>query len=213
MISPLPAAQLKPWKWFRPFLLHTLSRQTLDSAPVSSGASEVCLKFLKITFSVALLRSCTNLGPKLFAIVDIHFYSDRILEKIGTYLVWVIFWEGANFQFLLARLKLANLAPTISLRKVCKSVFVCFRVHKFADICIRWHTFASVYMNLHGFAYVPLAQRSPSRMILAGPLMPSPNCAPFLSCNVTLQLVPPPSMPIKYNSEFMTRSRNYSKSF
>ena len=49
---------------------------------------------------------------------------------------------------------------------------------------------------------------SASRIILAGPLMPSPRCVPFLSCSMTLHLVPPPSMPIKYKSEFITYSRS-----
>ena len=57
--------------------------------------------------------------------------------------------------YALARRNLANLAPTICLRKVRTFALVCVRVRKFVEVYMKWHE----------FAYVLLAQPSSFRMM------------------------------------------------
>ena len=63
--------------------------------------------------------------------------------------------DGENCPYALARRNLANLAPTICLRKVRTFALVCVRVRKFVEVYMKWHE----------FAYVLLAQPSSFRMM------------------------------------------------
>ena len=60
--------------------------------------------------------------------------------------------EGAEFRFVLAERKLANLAPAVSSRKYYKFAsfaLVCVRVHEFVCVCIRLNTFTWTCTSLH----------------------------------------------------------------